>query len=173
MKTQSPTYGAILDMLFKLGAIAKYTPVYGNEFNGFRYTRNNTGKMAHRIQQEICIADTSLWSRCTSAEWHLVGHITAELMEYNALWHCSPELKSSSTVKKAIRGLITKGIIAKTETTDIYLVNPLYIRRGDMFAVLATTAKMLMDAPKVATNHIRNKRAVDELDVSYNALLLQ
>lgn len=172
MAKQSETYFAIVDLFFRLGQMSKAYDQFATQWDGMKYTRDPSGKTTHRVDQDIYISDTALWHHCTSAEWHLVGRITAELKEYNGLWHCTPELKNSSTIKKAIKGLIIKQILIKTETTNIYLVNPFHIRRGDIFGVLATTAKMLMDSSKVGLEHIKNKKPVPELNMSFDMLKL-
>jgi hypothetical protein len=97
-------------------------------------------------------------------EWHLVGRISSELKEYNALWYCDPKLKKNSSTRKAIQGLIDKGVLFTTETTNIYLVNPIFIRRGDVFSVLATTAELVSESSKVAVEHIVNKKPVKFFD---------
>jgi hypothetical protein len=168
----SSTYVAILDLLFKLGQIARVSPMYGTEMNGTQFKRINSGKTSHKLNQTIVIADTTLFRHCSSAEWHLVGTIISELKEYNALWQCSAELKKNSTIRKALKGLIDKQVLIKTETTDIYLVNPAQIRRGDTFAVLATTANMLMNCPKVEPKHITDKKPVGDADFTFDMLQL-
>jgi hypothetical protein len=172
IKNVSPIYVAILDLLFKLGQLAKLSPVYGNQILGHKFERIPTGKTSHKLPQDIVISDMALYEHCTSSEWHLVGRITCELKEYNAFWHCKPELKKSSNVRNALKGLIEKTILVKTETTDIYFVNPQYIRRGDLFAVLHTTAKIVMDEPKVQLQHIRDKKPIHELDLGYDTIRL-
>lgn len=168
----SPTYVEILSLLFKLGQLSKISPVYGNEIHGHKFERVPTGKTSHKLQQAIVISDTTLYQHCTSSEWHLVGRITCELKEYNALWHCTPELKRSGNITKAIKGLLSKNILVKTETTNIYLVNPQFIRRGDLFAVLHTTAKILMETPKVTLDHIRDRKPINDLDLGFDMVRL-
>lgn len=166
----SITYLTILDHLFRLGKLSKVLPVYGNEFSGFKYIRTIGGKTAHRIKQDIVITDTGLYSNCTSAEWHLIGKISHELKEYNALWYYSQGDKRNDSVRRAINGLLNKQILIKTETAGIYIVNPFHIRRGEIFAVLATTASMLMDEPKVGIKHVIDKKPVNEMDLTFDVI---
>ncbi len=57
-------------------------------------------------------------------------------------------------------------VLIPTETLHIYIVNPFYIRRGDFFVVLNTTANLLQDVVKVGKEHIREKQAVKQFDTT-------
>lgn len=160
----SPTYVSLIDLLFRLSCHADDKSVSGSRLIGGRYTKVPTGKTATRIRESIYISNVHLFNQCTPAEWHLIGRITTELKEYNALWKCAESIKNNSTNRKAIKGLIEKEVLIKTETTDIYLVNPVHIRRGDLFAVLTTTAIMLEGCAKVSEADIRDKRQIGEAD---------
>lgn len=154
----SPTYVRLLDILFKTET-AK-TDVYQVKMDGTVFERSKTGFKSDHLKQDFYISTSDLWAICTPHEWYLVGRISAELKEYNALWHCPVDLKNNSSNRKAISGLLEKRVLIKTETTDIYVVNPFFVRRGDFKTVLATTASMLMDTKKVEIRHIQDKRAV-------------
>lgn len=164
MRKLSQTYYNLVDMLFKLGNKSIISPVYNNSFSGNRFELVNSGTKTHRIYEPICIANTKLWELCTPAEWHLVGRITTELKDCCVLWECNKELKKNGNVVKAIKGLIYKEILIKTETTDIYVVNPTHLRRGDPFNALSTTADTLKDEVKVGREHIRNRKPVKEFN---------
>ena len=161
----SPTFIELLVTLHKLKKQATVNPIYSNTFTDNSFERVNTNASSHRIAQPIVIADASLFSKCTPHEWYLVGIISNELKEYNCLWHCKPEIKKNNTYRVAIKGLVDKKIIIKTETTNIYVVNPLFIRRGDPFAVLATTCNMLEDVSRVSVEHITNKKPIKNYNI--------
>lgn len=136
-----------------------------NTDNGV-FERLKTQHTTKRLAQAIVITDTELYKKCTPAGWHLVGLICSQLKEYNALWVCDKEIKKNSTHRRAIKELITNKILIKTETTDIYLVNPLHIRRGEFYTVLSTTARLLEKTLRVLPEHFVNKKPVDKLDYS-------
>lgn len=163
-KNFSLTYVNILDLLFRLGRKATAMTVYGNNISGNRYEQSKSTTTALRLTDPISISNTHIWEMCTTAEWHLVGRIINEMKEYCALWYCKPELKGNSSIRASIKGLIEKGILIETETTNIYLVNPQHIRRGELFAVLATTADTLADESVVTTEHIRDRRPVKKFE---------
>lgn len=164
MNRFSPTYAAILDLLFRTKSIDG--AMYSNEFdssNGFSRTKLNSA--TKRVPQEITITTQDLFNMCTPAQWYLVGLICSQLKQYNALWECPQEVKKSGTNRAAIKGLIEMKVLIKTETPHIYLVNPLYIRRGGFYEVLVTTAETLANSVKVLPEHITNKKPVNRFKV--------
>ena len=166
MKTNdfSPTYVHLIDLLFRTQTMKM--DIHQVSMAGGAFQRVKTGLKSDQLQQDFYISASELWAQCTPHEWHLVGRISAELKEYNALWHCDPAIKKSSSNKRAIADLIEKKVLIKTETTDIYIVNPFFIRRGDFKTVLATTAYSLMDAKEVSLEHIKDRKAVKDFNPS-------
>jgi hypothetical protein len=168
-KKYSRTYVQILDLIFKTKTIN--IPISQVNFDNGRFARISTGKETTSLSQDFYVAAAELWAMCTPHEWYMIGRISSELKSYNALWHCDPEIKKSSANIKVIRGLKDKQILIPTETTDIYLVNPVYIRRGDFSSVLHTTASLLMNEATVQLEHIKNCRPIKELDVRNDAFI--
>lgn len=157
----SPTYYRIIDMLFQTKTInvpAYVTTIKGTSIN--RVNSHNITTINPVNQDGIIITDAQLYNKCTSAEWHLIGKISMELKQNNVLWKCDEKTKANGTSKKAIKGLLDKELLIKTETTDIYVVNPLFIRRGNFHNVMTTTADLLSNSSKVNDEHLVNKRAV-------------
>lgn len=156
----------------RLSEKSTVAPVYGNEFNGSSFKRVDSGSTAHRLNQEIVISDPALWEKCSSSEWHLIGRIIRDMKNYNALWYCDPAIKKSSATRSALKRLADKKILVKTETLHIYFVNPVYIRKGEAFTVLATTANKLKNASRVTTDHIVNCKPVRNIDFGADRFLL-
>lgn len=124
--------------------------------------------------QDIVISDQELFSKCTSAEWHLIGRITYDLKMCNALWKWPEDMRNNSTVKKAIRGLIQKNILSKTSAKHIYIVNPTAIRRGKDWKVALSTAQAIHDNSGIDESIIRDLRPIDRFDfTSHNGRPLQ
>ena len=157
---KSQTYYDLIELMLQLSKQAIVNPIYANQLGNNVFTRTSTNANSSRVPQPLVMADAGLFAKCTSSEWYLIGYISAELKEYNALWQCQPEIKKSSTQRQAINGLIAKQVLIKTETTNIFIVNPLYLRRGDLFTVISTTANTLCESVKVLPEHITNKRPV-------------
>lgn len=154
----SPTYVRLLDLLFKTKLISR--PAHVTTQTGMEFYRAPTGADTLISTEDFYMNASELWSQCTPHEWYMIGRIGAELKYLCALWSCTPEVKTSSSNKKAIRGLIEKKVLFKTETTDIYLVNPNFIRRGDVATVIYTTAAMLQDSTKVTLDLVKTYKAV-------------
>lgn len=152
-------YTRVLQFLTKAELEDQY--LYGVKKVGNGFTRDKVEGYTQRLKgQEIVIADTSLFNNCTSAMWYIVGVICTKLKRYNMLWYCEPSIKKSSTNKIALKKLIELQVISPSEETNIYLVNPEYIRRGDYITVLTTTATMLEKHDKITKELIVDKRAV-------------
>ena len=180
----SPTYTCIIDLLFLVKS-NKFN-VYTSTFDKGRFTREDTGKQSTVYQQDFYMSASEVFSminapkdtdkkktqRAIHAEnmrtWYLFGLIASELKIYNALWQCDPALKATSPQRASLAHLVKLDILIPTETTHIYLVNPRFMRRGEFFTVLNTTASILRDAPKVLVEHIRDKKPVKALDVAFD-----
>lgn len=169
--TYSQTYVALLDLLFKTKG-SRHT-LYSIKQEGARFSRVETPQETMTYRQSFFISAAELFEMCSPQEWWLVGKISAELKEYNALWYCDPKLKNNSSNRKALKGLVDKRVLFLTETTHIYLVNPVYIRRGDVFGVLNTTAELISTTSKVEREHIVNKKSVKEFDASLDKHLIE
>jgi hypothetical protein len=129
---------------------------------GMTFKKEPTEFTALTTTEDFYMNASELWAKCTPHEWYMIGRIGAELKYQCALWYCTSTVKRSSSNWKAIRSLIEKGVLIKTETTDIYFVNPRYIRRGDTISVLYATANMLQDVKKVLPEHITSYKTVKE-----------
>lgn len=160
MMVQSPTYHLLIQLMNDIKAEMGKSHI--TEFEGGTYKRTAEGNTV-RIRQDIVITDMQLFDKCTSAMWHVIGHIMKDLKEYNVLWECPVNLKkNNNTTRKAIAALVEMKLLITTEVTNIYIVNPLYLRRGDFHGVLATTANMIREHGRLDNRLITNKRAVNE-----------
>lgn len=165
---KSPTYHNLTDLYFKLSQMAKDSSLYSSTIDNSGYRRTKTEHNTSRIRQPLVMADTSFLADCSNQEWLLIKAIMNELKEYNCLWECNKDLKKNSKNRIAISSLIDKNILQKTETTNIYVVNPFYIRRGDLMGVITTTAKLLDNCSKVDATYITNKKPVDDYTPTIN-----
>lgn len=124
------------------------------------YTLEDVGSTAHRLQQPIVITDHTLHSKCNRAEWDMIRQVILGMYEYNALWKCDPVAKArNSTYRTALLGLQKLGLLIPTEAKHFYIVNPIHIRRGDPFGVVATTANMLVNR-KPTDDMLTDKRPI-------------
>jgi len=148
----SYTYLQLIDLLFKLKVDRM-----NDTSQTFTGTSLNVIKIGEsdRVKQEITIANDELYPLCNKNEWFLLGKIGQELHYGNALWSCPEDIKNNSQNRTALASLKRKRIIISTETTDIYIINPFYLRKGDLLKVLIGTAELLIDKPKVLIEHVR------------------
>lgn len=165
-------YAELLKTFIVLQNKAKAEPTYKVSASREGYSRDPTGDVSKRIRQPIVITENTLYDMCTSAEWHVVGRIIRDLKECNALWHLPQEDKDrSGTLRRALKGLIQKEILLDTGSTGFYLVNPLYIRRGDLLTVVATMIKELEGATRITLDHYKNLKPVRKMEFDQIALM--
>lgn len=162
IQNKSQTYINLIDLYFKFSQLIRDNPIYSNRIDNNGYRRDKVQGTSHRIMQPIVMADTAFIEQLTNQEKLIVMRIMCELKEYNCLWLCTDDIKKNSSNRTAINGLINKNVLQKTETTNIYVVNPFYIRRGDLMGVVTTTAKHLENASKVDASYITNKKPINE-----------
>jgi len=163
----SPSYVVIMDMLFNTPTIEGNVII--NDINGTSFKRGAVANLKNiRLDRDFIIINKELGSMCTPAQWNLVNIIQRELKMYNVLWECKPEIKNNGNYCKAIKGFIEMKVLIKTETTNIYIVNPYYISYGEYFAVLSTTAAMLFRTNRIRPDLITDKQPVKEINLITN-----
>lgn len=163
----SPSYTVIMDMLFNTPIVEGNIII--NDINSSNFKRDIIPNLRNkRLDQEFIIFKKGFKSICTSAQWNLAGIISEELKRYNVLWECKPEIKNNGNYCKVIKEFLEMKVLIKTETTNIYIVNPEYIRYGDYFAALGTTAAMLFKTNKVSQHLITDKQPIKEINLITN-----
>lgn len=110
-----------------------------------RLSSKTIDQQSYAVPESIHITIEGLYGMCNNnSEWVLIGKILDELHLNNCLWYCSPEYKASSgVIPKAIKGLIELGILFKTTKAHYYIVNPQYIRKGNLIWTIVTTAQAI------------------------------
>lgn len=167
----SPTYVHILDLLFKLRP--QKVPDTGQTMSGGKLNVLSVGTSSDKIIQDLFVSATELWELCNNPhEWFMIARIGNELKYGNALWEASEDLKSKSAKRRILAKLVLKKILIPTETTNIYIVNPFYLRKGDMLRVLYGTAEILADNVKVLPEHIRSIKVLTGTDFTADKALL-
>ena len=158
MPQSSPTFVIFLRLFEDLRPLCVTNPVYRTTITSDSIVRESTGHNTQRYPQSFSVTKQDLIDKCTIYEWYMIGHIEKELKDNNALWHFDEHRRNNSAARKAIKGLVSKGIMSKTETAYIYWINPIYIRRGEVMNVVMTTAQVLSRASAVTLDHIINKK---------------
>ena len=166
MNPGSSAFLTLMALFQRMNATKREYDMKTTDIQGDMYSRTGIGHRSVRLQEPIIIANTHLLDLCTRAEWYMIGTIMQEMHEYNALWLCDKDKKRDSReYRRTLAGLLRKEILFSTETKHMYLVNPVHLRRGDPFAVVATTANMLMGR-KPTVDMLGDKRPVHKLDFS-------
>lgn len=162
------SYYDLMEMFCYLRGVATESNMYRTDVSTPKYKRSRTDITTFRRNEPIVIHNIFLHQQCTPAEWWLLGAIMEELKEYLALWYCDPVRKLNSGTKRAIRGLLEKKILLPTGSTNIYLVNPLHVRRGDEMSVIVTTAYWIKNSSKITLDHIKDRKPIKDFDFNDN-----
>lgn len=88
-----------------------------------------------QVPGEIFISSADIYDDLPISAIKLILRIQKELMYNNPLWEC-PD-KSDSNVRAAIAKLRRRDILIPIEKTDLYIVNPLFIRKGRALSIYA------------------------------------
>lgn len=106
--------------------------------------RSKSGKSTAAIDLEfIQMSNDWIHTLSKSAKLFVLDHIATNLKKYNLLWHFPPTRKSQEQI--ALKELIDKRILFRTETVGMYLVNPIKVWRGTIFSAVECTKALLRD----------------------------
>ena len=64
--------------------------------------------------------------------------------------------RNNQNRSKLITELRNKGMLYKTGTTYIHLVNPFFIRKGELGNVIHQTIQLIQNTPNVTAEHVKN-----------------
>ena len=92
-----------------------------------------------------------------TAKIFVVDHLIPNIRMYNLLWHYPTP--SKKTDKVAIKELVDKHIIFRTEVPSIYLLNPTKIWRGTIFGAIEATRKLLFQHRRPSIEIITDLKA--------------
>lgn len=86
----------------------------------------------------------------------VIRHIVPNVKHSNMLFYYPPPTRS--TEREVIAELIRDGILARTESVGMYLIDPLRIWRGNPLTVIEATKQLLRDEGKPSPEMIRDLR---------------
>lgn len=123
-----------------------------------RPTGHNT--VAVRDLQWTNIAHDCMIGLSGPTKLFIIENIVPVLKQYNLLWHWNTPTKSSE--KNILKQLVEIGIIFRTETVGIYLVNPIKLWRGNSITCVEATKQLLRDNGKPCIELIHDLRPSDK-----------
>lgn len=159
---QRTTYAKLLE--FVQTAEQVDSNMYSVDTDGKKFSRILTNNRTKRLPQEVIISDINITENMTATECRLFCLIQRELKMYNSLWYANEEVRNNSKNRDAIKKFIELNILVKTETRNIYIVNPYYIRRGEFFTVVFTTAHMIRQYDDIRVDMITDKKPIKDFE---------
>lgn len=172
MKKPSIVYTRTLEMLYYLITHGSKQSTFKESLDYQGYTRDEAGD-TFKLFQDIYIVLQGLHDGLSPGASKFVNKIGDELHMNNALWYHKPKNSRESTTLKELRH---RFIVLKSEDPYIFFVNPIFIRRGTIQAVLAMTMKELKGLTKPTTDNIRELRykgriAIDPIEITNSDFL--
>lgn len=155
-------YTTTLEMLCYLLTHGSKQSSYKESLDAKGYSREETGDTFKLFQDSVMMIQ-GLKNGLSAAASKMIDRIGDELHMNNALWYHKPENNKEYTVLKE---LIDKCILVRSEDSNIYLVNPFYIRRGSPQSVLSLTMNILRGTTKPTTDHIRELRYSNKVEIN-------
>lgn len=147
MARRKPFYTFIADLYMALEVRGQLRPSYTNESDSGIYSVTE-GQRSWKLTQSITIVDTSLpKSLKSSAAIRLFLEIISDLPMNNPLWECLTKDKRQTRIGLAeLKQLL---ILIPVPGTDLYIVNPEKIRRGDPLGILASLYQYALEQYKI------------------------
>ncbi|WP_298737265.1 hypothetical protein [uncultured Chitinophaga sp.] len=134
------------------------------------YTREQLEQKEHFVPTDFTIVQPSLLRSLEARELRLAVTIIEELCRNNMLWYF--DHREDSRDKKAISSLRARGVLHRTEEATIHIVNPWFIRKGDIPATIAATSSVLNGSKKVTQDMIKPLQGKDTKFSPYQMLQL-
>lgn len=131
-------------------------------FNGFN--RSATGNIAVSIKdlKWTNVEFSALSEYSNPALLFIIKVIIPTMKMYNILWYRQVSKKSSEI--QIIKELVDKKLLFRTETTGIYLINPLKLWRGNPIVCVEETKMLLRDHRKACIEIVTDRRPKDKYE---------
>lgn len=111
------------------------------EYKNESYSRTDSGLQTLAFKTDFNIIDVEMKNTLTKGTWHfLVDNIVGSLKMYNVLWYYK-NATNNARARTAIKELKDHEVLFPTETTGLYIVNPLRISKGSPAGCLDFTTK--------------------------------
>jgi hypothetical protein len=117
-------------------------------FDGSNYSRSVDAKYDDLVVQKFVVIHPKFMLKFKNTELKIIIEIISQLKKNNALWHAR-NLKRGGTLERAISTLVKGEVIFKTSIPNIYIVNPFYIRNGDIRTIIVATYLFITNIRRV------------------------
>lgn len=156
-------YHMVLEMADLLRGVSyDRTVIYERFDTSGNFSRGATGQASSAIKDLTwaCISTEWMQSLATGTQLFVLNKLLPELKMYNLLYY-HPVTKQSSIVR-AIKELVDKKIMYRTEKPGFYLINPLNMWRGNPLTSLIETKEMLREHKHPSIELIKDRRPSKE-----------
>lgn len=128
-----PFHFTIADKVMNLVAQGTHRSTTVDKLEGGSITQLEVDIKSFQLPGEIFISSSDIYNDLSATSIKMIIRIQQELTMNNPLWHC-PD-RNNSRNRAALAELKRKSIIEPIDGTDIFIVNPVKIRKGRPLAI--------------------------------------
>jgi hypothetical protein len=166
MKKQ-PAYYQLLMMSDQLRGLAYKRQLFDESYQLDELHRKDTGKQGLSVKLDYTsISHKAVEGMSKATLAFIMSTIFLDLKMYNLLWSFVPQ---TSQERAHLKELLDSHIIFRTETTHIYLVNPVKIWRGAPILAVECTKHLLREHRVPSVDLIRDLRPKDVYQMKTSA----
>lgn len=133
-------------------------------FTGTMYSKKSSSERKGYIKTEFVVVHPQLLQMLKSNEQKMVIQIMAEMKINNALW--SYNAAKNSRYERTISSLKKREIIFETDMSFIFIINPWWIRKGDIRTVIVATAQYIEQKKELSPKMITSLKTPDLVQVN-------
>jgi hypothetical protein len=158
MEEKLPAREMLTHFIEELQTSSYQRQVVSENYSLRKYQRTATGMQTITMDLPFTQISTN-WIEDMSerAQLFIIRKVIPGVRMYNLLWHYSTPKKTSE--KLAIKELVDKQILFRTEVPGIYLLNPIKVWRGTIFGALEATRRLLFTHRKPSLDIITDLKA--------------
>ena len=113
------------------------------------------------IKEDFVLLEPNFMKKLDTMERKIVIDIMSELKQYNPLWYCDYR-KIGGKFERAILSLRKKKILFETGNNEMHIVNPWFIKRGDIKKLIPSIFQLINDSPEINRKMIKHLSPPDE-----------
>lgn len=151
-------------------AVPARLPEYG--LKNLEFTKTISATIRGYVEEDMVFVDVEFMKELEVDEFKLVVKIMSDLMRNNALWFFDYRAIGGRP-ERAYLSLRKKGLFLDIGTTDMHIINPFLLRKGNVSAVIATTWDIIERKKELSPKLIKHLRTPKQTQISaYYASLL-
>ena len=134
------------------------------KMNSFKFTKTISSTKKHFIPGDFVVVNPQFIGSLPVGELKMVVKIIAALKINNALW--SFDYRNTGRKERAFLELRKKGLIIDIGIDDIHIINPFFLRKGRIEAVIPTTYHIIESQKTISKTMIKDQKPPDQTTIN-------